>query len=347
MSRADHILLRLWIALTAAALIPMFAGIVLILLFVTVIGIPIAILLFFIPGLWLYVTPPLAAYAIARWATKRAKPAWIAIITAAVLVLAVGIFVPILANVETERRVAALLEQDGGIAGKLPPGVSVARLVDRGLMATREECGEDCQRLLLSKTASSYLNAPRDEFGRLDRLARPVLRFRLGPQDGRCRNDLLDSARASDEEVGALHPKPFLSEKLDDIGLCLHAEPTSDARADFVVVETWNFDRNSPSSAQSNLYLHPIRPFRRWEAYRLTNGRLVPVMRRTFVEYYPLAVPLWLFPPFPGFLAANNLGAELATSERRSSGKEIKTYSLVRWEPWITNDIGVRGLRRR
>lgn len=353
MNRADRYIFNLWIALTIAAAIVIFASWVLLVLILSIIAIPIALLLQFAPTLWLYLTPGLILYAVARYATRKVGPAWIALIATVLLTCGVGVIIPTLANRETDRRVTALLEQDAGTPLALPTGISVTRFFDRGYISAREECDTFCQRLLLTRTVDSYVEAPRDQFRRIARMTRPVLQFSLGPPDGTCRNSLLWEVPAAEEEVGRGFPKPLLSEKLDELGLCLHAVRTRDARSDFIMVETRNTDPKAGvfrfggqprSGPLLQLELHPIAPFSRWETYRRKHERFLPIMRRTYVEYARLSVPLRVDPPFsfteytPGHWTRSGI---------QSLGKDFKFSNYNRWEPWITNDIGVRGLRRR
>lgn len=350
MSAFDKRLLWCWLIITAVAVAQMLVPWLISILILTGIGIPLALLFGVFPGLWVYLTPTLIIYALLRRQIPRAAKSLL-LITAATPPLAIGIAIPVIANGETDRRVAELLSGDMGSHIQMPKGVSVTHLIDRSLISYPIQCHDDCQRLLITGTAGAYIEAERDQLTRLGNLSAPVPRFSLGIPDGNCRNTLLTPARASDEEVGRTYPfpRPLLREKLDERGVCLHAAPTDDARSDFVMVETWNygpkhrgfrFGGSFSHDRYVELRLYPVAPFRRWEVYRQVGDALKLVLRRTQVTHARLSVPLWLV---PGFAFDTYTPAHWVLTGRKDSGEGIDQYRSDRWEPWIVNDIGVAG----
>lgn len=339
-----RILAKTWLVLTVcsacALLLP---GAPAFLIF-SVIGMPIAYLLLVAPGIWLYLTPALALYALLHWAFGGR---W----TAACLALAVlppmalGFLVPWLANRETDARVARLMSDDHGTPPKVPRGRAITYATDRGL-GSPGVCGDLCQRLLFSRTASSFVELPLDELHAIARLPTATRKFSLGPIDEACANARLRATFASDEEAGPRRPPPLLWEALEPQGLCLHDDPVQDATADLLVVNRWNYDPQFRAfrfeGTGLRLSLHPIEPFRRREVFTRRPTGWARLLRRTEVRYAHLASPLWLT---PGLSFDTSSPTHWSWTHHRSAGDPVKVYHATQWDGIIANDLKVDGLR--
>lgn len=304
MSKVDRHLFRLWLAVTVGAACAILGeGAVIVLLVLTLVGTPLAMLLNLMPGAWIYLTPTLVTYALLRRVSASAPPA-ILLLAALVPPLLAGFLIPRWANGVTEERVKALLAQDHGTPPTLPKGLSITHAIDKGL-GSSGKCWDTCQRLLFSRTAKSVVEVPLEMLPSAASLPTAVHRFSLGPIGEGCNNTRLQAAYATEEEIGrtAPPPPPLLWEKLDDLvqeGLCLHDVAVRDVRSDVLVVERWNYGAAVSgynfSGKGWHLSLHPIEPFKRREVFRRTPSGMVRQMRQTEVRYALLAEPLWLTP---------------------------------------------------
>lgn len=346
----DRRILLIWLAVTTgAALAVLWEGVVVALLILTIVGIPLALFLNFMPGAWIYLTPTIAIYAALRKVATGTAPA-ILLSIASIPPLSAGFLLARWANGVTEERVKALLAQDHGAPPTLPAGLSITYATDSGLDPSGG-CSDTCQRLLFSRTAKSIVQVPLDTVPRLALLPNPAHRYSLGPIGAGCKNSQLEAAYASTEEIGRTvpPPPPLLWEKLNDLaqeGLCLHHNAVSDARSDVLVVERWNYDPTfsgfSFNGKGWRLSLHPIEPFTRREVFRRTPSGIVREMRRTEVRYARLVVPLWIT---PGFTFDTSTPTHWAWRDEQVAGRQIEKFAPTRWNGIIANDLSVHGLR--
>lgn len=175
----DRRLLYLWLLITLGAGCAIFLPGMVILLMLTLIGIPLAWLIALMPGAWIYFTPTLTIYTILRRVSGR-TPRLAMFAAAATLPLAVGFGIPLWANAVTEQRVQALIAQDHGAPPTLPANLSVTHAIDRGL-GSSGKCWDICQRLLFSRTAKSFIEVPLDMLSKQASLPTSARRFSLGP----------------------------------------------------------------------------------------------------------------------------------------------------------------------
>jgi len=332
---------------TVGAGCAIYLNLLVVLLILSIIGMPLAMLLGILPGFWIYLTPTLALYALVRVVWRRAHPL-VLLVVAAIPPLALGFIVPVLANRVTEERVAAILARDHGAPPMLPHGLSIAYAIDQGL-GSPDTCWDTCQRLLFSQTATSFVQVPLDKVPLLASLPDPVRRFSLGSLGTGCDNSRLQATYASEKEAGRVYPMPRLWDKLPQLarqGLCLHDDAVRDARADVLVVERWNYDpafRGFRFDGRGwRLSLHPIVPFKRREVFRRTPNGWARLMRRTEVRYARIAAPLWLV---PGFSFDTVSPSHWKWRDQRTAGSPIEFYHPTRWNGILANDLAVQGLR--
>lgn len=352
MRKIDRWLFHIWVAATVgAACAVLFQGIAVWLLMLSIIGIPVALLLPVMPGLWIYLTPTLAIYAALRKVSTATHPL-IILGSAMVLPLIAGFLIPRWANAGTDERINALLADDHGAPPTLPVGLSITHAIDQGL-GSSGKCWELCQRILLSRTAKSVVEVPIDKLPSLASLPIPVHRYSLGPVGERCNHARLKAAYATSEETGRAAPllrPPLLWDKLYDLqdqeGLCLHDDAVQDARSDILVVERRNYDpafRGFQFGGKGwRLTLHPIEPFKRREVFRRTPTGMVRLMRRTNVRYAHLAEPLWITPAFTFDISTPT---HWTWTEERVAGMPVEKYKPTGWTEIIANDLSVHGLR--
>ncbi|AIT82070.1 hypothetical protein [Novosphingobium pentaromativorans] len=345
----DRRLLYSWLLLTLGAGCALFMPVVIVLLMLTIIGIPLGWLIALMPGAWLYLTPTLAIYAILRRLSDR-TPHLAMLAVAAILPLAAGFGIPWWANGITERRVQLLIAQDHGTPPILQPNLSITHAIDRGL-GSPGKCSDTCQRLLFSRTAKSITQVPLDKLSNGPELPSPAHRFSLGSIGPECNRARLQMVYASSAETGrdVPPPPPPLWDKLDEFrreGLCLHDEMVRDVRTDILVVERWNYDPAFRGfhfdGGGWRLSLHPITPFKRREVFRRTPAGLVRLMRRTEVRYALLAEPLWLS---PGFSFDTTTPTHWVWRDGRVAGSPLETFEPTQWNGIIANDLTVSGLR--
>ncbi len=344
----DRRLLYLWLLITLGACCAIFLPGMVILLMLTLIGIPLAWLIALMPGAWIYFTPTLTIYTILR-KVSGSTPRFVMFAAAATLPLAVGFGIPWWANAVTEQRVQALIAQDHGAPPTLPANLSVTHAIDRGL-GSSGKCWDICQRLLFSRTAKSFIEVPLDMLSKQVSLPTPARRFSLGPIGG-CNNARLKATYATPAEIGreVPPPPPPLWAKLENFareGLCLHDDAVRDVRSDVLIVERRN---NDPASRGFRfdgkgwqLSLLPIAPFKRREVFRRTPSGLVRLMRRTEVRYARLAEPLWLSPGFSFNMASPT---HWAWRDQRVVGSPVESFQPTQWNGLIANDLAVHGLR--
>ncbi|WP_150291517.1 hypothetical protein [Sphingobium estronivorans] len=349
MNLIDRRLFYIWLLGTIGTACAIFLPGIVVLLMLTLIGIPLAWLIVLAPGAWIYLTPTLAIYMILR-RVSDGTPRLAMLAAAAILPLAVGFGIPRWANGITERRVQALIAQDHGAPPILPVGLSVTHAIDRGL-GSSGKCWDICQRLLFSLVAKSFVEVPLDKLSmRASRLT-SARRFSLGPIGPGCNNERLQTTYATSAEIGREipPPPPPLSDKLENFaeeGLCLHDDAVRDVRSDVLIVERWNYDpafRSFRFDGEGwRLSLHPITPFKRREVFRLTPSGLVRLMRRTEVRYARLAEPLWLS---PGFSFDTASPTHWAWRDQRVIGSPVESFQPTKWNGLIANDLAVHGLR--
>lgn len=318
-----------------------------VLLLMSVIGIPLALLLNLLPGVWIYLTIALSIYALLRLVWREASPLWM-VMFAVIPSLAMGFFVPLLANKATEKRVTALLAQDHGEPPILPRGLSIVLAIDRGL-GSPNKCWDTCQRLLFSQTASSFVEVPLDQLPMLASLPSRARRFSLGPIGKECNNTRLVASYASEEEVGNMHPPPRLWDKLPELaqqGLCVHDNEVRDVRSDVLVIDQKNYDPAFRAFRFDGpgwrLSFNPIEPFERREVFRRTQKGWTRLMRRTEVRYAQLSTPLWLV---PGFTFDTSTPTHWKWQNHRAVGRPIEIYIPTTWSGILANDLSIRGLR--
>ncbi|NJC33628.1 hypothetical protein GGR88_001102 [Sphingomonas jejuensis] len=343
LGRFDRWLWRVWLACSAAALIAVWGQVLVVLLFITIVGAPLAMLIQQAPGAWVYLTLALLIYVPFRLVLRRTSPALL-LAAAAVPPIAAGFIVPVLANRETRARVAAMVGDDGGQVPTISRGSSITYVND--LPSEDPRCSDICQRLLFSQTASSYTEG---SLGADWAVAPPLHRYYLGPLDGRCNNARLTASYASREEAGDVLPPPRLWDRLPafiDEGLCFHADPAVNARSDWLMVQSYFQHRRrggagAKGAPDIDFSLHPLRPEQRREVYRREGDTLVRVMRRTEVRYALLAVPLWFEQPIA---FSGPSPARWRTGGDAIAGSRIDVYRPTRWNGFIANDIRVDGL---
>lgn len=349
MNLFDRRLLYLWLAVTIGASCAIFLPGIVILLMLTLIGVPLAWLMMLMPGVWIYFSPTLAIYLVLR-KVSPGTPRLVLLVAAVILPLAVGFAIPWWANAITERRAQALIAQDHGAPPVLPVGLSITHAIDRGL-GSSGKCWDTCQRLLFSRTAKSFVEVPLDMLPKQASLPTPARRFSLGPIGPECNNARLQMTYATSAEIGrkAPPPPPPLWDKLEDFaqeGLCLHDDAVRDVRADVLIVEQWNYDpafRGFRFDGEGwRLSLHPIAPFKRREVFRNSPSGSVRLMRRTEVRYARLAEPLWLS---PGVSFDTASPTHWAWRDQRVIGSPVETFQPTQWNGLIANDLAVAGLR--
>lgn len=325
-----------------------FVQVVVVVLWLTIIGMPLAFLINLMPGVWIYLTPTLAIYFFLRRALRRVPPL-VALATAALPPIALGFLIPALANHETDKKVESLIRQDFGDPPVLPPRLSITHAIDRGL-GSSGTCWDHCQRLLFSGTAKSIVEVPLDSLPMLASLPTPAHRFSLGKSGPDCNTARLRPTYASAAEIGREVPPspPLLSAKLEDFaekGLCLHDDTVRDARSDILLVERWNYDPSFSGfrfeGVGFRLSLHPIAPFGRREVFRQTASGMERLMRRTHVRYAHLAKPLWLW---PGLSLDTSTPTHWAWVDYRKAGSPVTTFDPTRWNAFLANDLSIRGL---
>lgn len=345
MAGAERRALTFWLILSALAAIPLFFGWLLILLIFTGIGIPAAMLLNLVPTVWLYVTVILLLYLLLRLAFRRVRVSRTLLAgVSSVITVGTGIAIPLLANREVERQVAAIMARDMGSEPLVEPVESVAILVDAGLGSTDGKCWDECQRLLFSGLARNVMHGSLDALSNLEQSPTPLVRHSIVPFDHGCDNTLLYGTRASREEWDGPPPVPYLWNKLADFaarGECFRSDRTRDARADLYLVRTYNFDpeRQRRGQPEFDLRLIPVERFQRREVFRREGGRLIPLMRRTQVRFSRLAVPLQITPPFTFDTHMPGHWTYAGTEERGSP----PTYNGM-MRHWLRNDLRISGL---
>lgn len=345
----DRRLLYLWMLVTLGAGCAIFLETIVILLMLTLIGVPLALFITLMPGAWIYFTPTLAIYMI-LCRVSGGTPRLVLLAAAAILPLAVGYAIPWWANGITERRVLAMIAQDHGAHPILPAGLSLTHAMDRNLYSSGN-CRDICQRLLFSGAAKSFIAVPHDMLTQQASLLTPARRFSLGPIGPGCNNARLQTAHATSADIGreVQLPLPPLSDKLEDFAqerVCLHDDPVRDARSDVLVVERSNFDPAfsdfSFNGHGYRLTLHPIVPLKRREVFRHTPSGVVRLMRRTEVRYARLKAPLWLW---PSSSLTTQSPTHWAWHDHRDVGSPVKRYRLTQWNGILANDLAVHGLR--
>jgi len=337
-SRAERLILKLWLVASALAAIAMFLNSLVVLLILLTFTIPIALLIECMPTIWLYMTPAIAIYAalralpgIKRWPGAALAP--LAMIPAAVT----GFAVPTIANRETDRRAAAVMAEEGGTEPRIPTGASVTYLVDEGL--AMKECWDECQRFLFTGTARSYTMGTLDALTSPASSPTPLTRHRMAPITTDCDNKLLKATYASGAEVGDRRPPPSLWDKLPEFeakGLCFRSDPTRDARSDFVFAEDYHFADPERTRTGFDWRLHPVDRLKRREIFQRQGDRLIRILRRTELHYTRLAVPLAISPPF-------TFDVHTRGSWRRGSALKRGSEAAVGTQRWVTNDLTVKG----
>ncbi len=350
MNIVDRRLVKTWAAATIGAGLVAWQSGFLFYLMLTIVGIPIAVILTLMPGFWIYLTSASMIYGLLRLVWRGANPLALLVI-AAIPPLAAGIIIPIVANKVTEERVATLLADDHGSPPELPPGLSITYAIDRGL-GSPNRCSDVCQRLIFSRTATSFIELPLDMVPMLGSLPEPVHRFSLGPIVDGCDNSRLQATYASDKEGGHVLPPPRLWDKLPEFqrrGECFHDNAVHDARADVLVLQRWNYDpdfRTHPFMGGGwRLSLHPIAPFKRSEVFRKTAKGWTRLMRRTEVEYAQLSVPLWLEPGGVGIDSGQKSPTTWTSRDFRTVGSPTEVYDPAKWNGMLANDMTLNGLR--
>jgi len=347
MQKFDQRLFKIWIAVTIGAACTLFLNFILVLLMLTIAGIPLAIFLYILPGTWIYLSGTFLTYALFRLIWDRIAPLALVIISAAPT-LAAGFLIPMIANNGTDARIADLMAQDHGSPPKIPRRSSITYALD-GNLGTLEKCSDLCQRLLFSETATSFTQVSLDELPSLAALSKTAHRFSLGEVNGSCNNSRLQASYASPKEAGGALPPPYLWNKLPKLGregLCLHADPVRDAQSQVLVVENRNYTQQRRAFDFTgegwSLTLHPIAPFTRTEIYQRTPNGLSRKMRRTATRYVHLATPLWLV---PGFTFDTSTPTHWAWTDYRPAESVYKIYDPTKWNGIIENDLTIHGLR--
>ena len=343
MTRLERRLLKLWLILTVAAAIRWFAGEIAFMLIFTGIGIPIVLLLEIVPTVWLYATTGLMIYLLLRRIPHKQPSRGISAGVAAASVMALGFAVPQLANREVERRAAAVMAGDMGTQPLVEPVGTVAILDDYD-RARNHKCWDECQRLLFSGLSRNVLVGSIDALRSAGGRSTPLVRHSIVPFERGCDNSMLVAARATSQEWTGAPPPPLLWEKLAEFGArrhCFRSDRARDARADLYLVHTSNLSAASRGEGQGyfDLRFLPLDRLQRQEVFRRENGRLIPLMRRTELNFSRLAVPLRLTPPFtftmfrPGHWTYES--SEVLGRPPASDGMMGR---------WLKNDLRITGL---
>lgn len=274
----------LWTALTLIAFD--IANLISIVLALSLIGIPVALLLGAMPMIFLYLTVAAPAYFMLR----RALPLMCMPIALSVP-STLGFILPNLANRALEEDMAKVEASDHGSAIALQPGQKIAYLSNDFI---KPSCEEICQRLLFSGRAQEVLIGSNAK-------AR-VTRYWIGPAKGPCRAPKLPKIPASDIDLGkdAPYPRPLLLHRLGDIyadGQCLDAGRGDLATAD--IIFTYHASLRRKSALQIGMYdLGIPSPQIDYVSTQIRSGdHLKEVMRRSSIHAWRLAAPLILNPP--------------------------------------------------
>ncbi|HEY1126088.1 MAG TPA: hypothetical protein VGE65_10680 [Sphingobium sp.] len=308
-----------------------------VLLILTMIGFPIAMLLALMPTTFLYLTLAAPAYLLLRRDSRLAG-----FLLGIVPFGLVGFLVPSLANQSLAHDLKQISAKDHGSPIRLAPDQKVALLVDATNSSTRftGDCAELCQRLLFSGTANEVLAGPASAL----QTGRGLRRYWIEKAHGVCRALSLAPVYADDADVGqeAPYPRPLLYAKLSEIyakGQCLYAEPTKLERADVVFVD--GISQHDTAGHRVGAYdLGFPRPaIQQYKAiYIRSEGKLKEVMRRPYAVGQYLTLPLMLEPP-----------SEFDTYQegrwRREKRLTVgKQFAYPGSQAFLVNDLRVEGL---
>jgi hypothetical protein len=341
-TRAERWTFRIWLFAVAGSLTATFLIPIVVLLMLLVVTMPVALLLMAMPTVCLYLSGALLFYVPLRLACGHTRRRRLAIAAVSVLPVSLaGIVISTLANRETQARADAIMAGDMGEEPLLPRVKSIALLVDRGLRD--EKCWDECQRLLFSGLAKTVVQGSLDALDHPSAAPVPVIRHSIVPMEEGCDNSLLYATPASETEWKGKLPAPFLWEKLGDLaqrGLCFRSDRSRDARADVYLVRNYNFTE-AESRKLYDLRLHPIEAFNRRTILLWKGQRLVPLMRRTELNFELLAVPLRIEPPFSFDTYTPGRWTRGAYEQRGTSPR----YNTIMGH-WIRNDVRVLGLTK-
>jgi hypothetical protein len=329
----------MWWLITILALVAMVAPSLLLLLMFGIITIPLAILGWMAPTIWLYVTPALGAYALSRRRLRRRGYALLLAFGVLVISLGIGSAVSLLANREIAKQVSRLRGDDILTAPTIRP-VKTAALLGREDSPSDwdRKCHEFCQRLLFTGLAQQVIVGPAADTP--GETSHPLILHEIVPVASGCDNTLLAAVRAERRDVPDLGPRQnlYLWVKLDDLwekGRCFRSRPIGSADADIWFIET--FPRFSPVRTTYDMRLMPVDLLGRREIIVRRGEDRVRIMRESRVSYHLLAVPLQIatWTDFttgrPGHWGYGG-GASLDVSEG------------YRLDEWLGNDLAVEGL---
>ena len=332
--------LAAWGFISLCAIISLFAQPLVLLMMLTLIGIPFAILINFAPGLWIYVTPILATCLIA-FRFLNGAPKLVVLAIAVIPPLSAGYLIADWANRQTERDAEGLIAEDHGSPPILPRGFSITHAIDH--LSTSDECSDLCLRLLMTGTAKSFVEVPLNMLSMQAALPAPLRRYWLSKISPKCDNARLPPQYLTRAQFQADAQTPAVL--LAQNGLCLHDETVRDARSDVLVVERSKYtsgpDSTTSDRAKPFLSLHHIRLVERREVFQRTPAGYARIMRRTFVRYGQLSKPLWLFPEFSFDVTSPT---QWGWSGERTVGSPITAVKSNRWAGIIGNDLSVSGL---
>lgn len=302
----------------------------------TIIGAPVALLLVCVPAITVYLTIAAVPYVpLCFWSRKGAA------IVGLSVAAATGIAVPMVANHRFEERLKAFVSKDKGGPITLKAGARVAWLYDYQelYVGERTRCGELCQRLLFSGTATDVLIGPVSALNGKERL----MRYWIGPARGQCPGISLDQVHADERDLGPGAPteRPLLWDKLDEIyakGQCLYKGQATIGAANVVLVESGNA-LTRPDSKKTIFDSRLTRVDERMvkAVYVRRGTQLREVMRRSYVAGKRAGVPLLLVPPF-------ELGNYIPGNWVSGSSLSVGTSFEASWEGLITNRLAVSGL---
>ena len=245
-----------------------------------------------VPGLILLAAPSLLAYSLIAAFGVLLGRRWGWLI-AAILVVAIGVVPPLLANGPLMERAAALRSGDRPYRAEHSRPATVALLLDTPAWSAGRNgdvlgCHQYCQRLLYGNEAKTVLiGIPK---GGTDPLAGVAVdAYRVEHREKCPPPDLpeRDSWREIGNRIGGARTDDMIRLRVS-AGDCLLRQPARLIDADLIIVE------QSVSIDRDQVRPRPALQARRVAAYRRTGRAFMPVYRQTATEIRPLIVP-WIY----------------------------------------------------
>lgn len=338
MTRGERWAARMWWLITILALIAMVIPGFLIFLMFGIITIPLAILGWMAPTIWLYSTPALGAYALSRRRLRRRLYALLLALGTLMISLGAGSAVSVLANREIARQVSQLRADDLATVPTIRPVKTAALLSRMDRQSDRDrKCDQFCQRLLFTGLAQQVIVGSVG-FRRGER-NRSLTLHEIVPIASGCDNKLLAAVRAERRDAPDLDPRQgvYLWAKLDDLwekGRCFRSRPVPSADADIWFIET--FPRVSPTRPTYDMRLIPVDLVWRREIIVRRGEDRVRIMRESHVAYHRLAVPLQIA-TWTDFTTGR-------PGHWGYAGTSFDVSAGYRLDEWLGNDLAVKGL---